>query len=161
MFCFPRRDVILFLFPIGGRVNAEQRQLLQDSWQTIAADGDRLATLFYDRLFELDPSIQPLFAKTDMAALRGKFLQMLGDMLRVIDNPDALFPEAVGLARRHVGYGVVSSHYESVGQALVWMLEEGLGDTFSGDVRRAWSDAYRFISVLMQRTTDATTSTRA
>jgi len=139
----------------------EQRLLLQESWATIAKDGDRLATLFYERLFELDPSIRPMFAKTDMVAQRRKFLQMLGDILRVIDYPDALFPEAVGLARRHVGYGVVSSHYETVGQALVWMLEEGLGDAFSGEVRRAWSDAYRFVSALMQRATDTPASARS
>ena len=133
----------------------EQRELLQKSWGSIAADGDRRATIFYERLFEHDPSVQPLFANTDMTVQRKKFMDMLGEVARIIDNTDAVVPTAVSLARRHVWYGVESAQYASVGQALIWMLEEGLGDQFSDDVRRAWADAYRFVAALMQRTAGA------
>ena len=130
----------------------EQRDLLKQSWGPIAADGDRLSSVFYDRLFELDPDARALFASTDMTAQRQKFLAMLGDIVKVIDDSEVLVPDVVALARRHVGYGVQASHYATAGQALLWMLEEGLGDDFSDDVRRAWADAYRFVAALMQRT---------
>jgi hemoglobin-like flavoprotein len=133
-------------------VTSEQRRLLLDSWAPIAADGDRLAALFYERLFELDPAARQLFAETDMVVQRKKFLDMLGEIVNVIDQPDSLVPDVVSLARRHVDYGVEASQYATVGQALVWMLEEGLRDDFSDDVRRAWADAYRFVAALMQRT---------
>jgi hemoglobin-like flavoprotein len=137
-------------------VTPEQRQLLQKSWATLDVESNRLAELFYNRLFELDPSVQPLFANTDMAVQRKKFMDMLGEIVKVVDNTDAVVPTVVSLARRHAWYGVESPHYESVGQALIWMLEEGLGDEFSDDVRRAWADAYRFVAALMQRTTGGT-----
>ena len=130
----------------------EQRDLLKQSWPPIAADADRLASVFYDRLFELDPDARALFARTDMTVQRKKFLDMLGEIVNVIDDTDRLVPDVVGLARRHATYGVDASQYATVGQALVWMLEEGLGDAFSDDVRRAWADAYRFVAALMQRT---------
>ena len=133
-------------------MNPEQKRLLLESWPPIVADGDRLATLFYERLFELDPDARPLFEKTDMAVQRKKFLDMLGEIAKVIDTPDALVPDVVSLARRHATYGVAASQYATVGQALVWMLEEGLRDDFSDDVRKAWADAYRFVAALMQRT---------
>ena len=130
----------------------EQRELLRQSWPPIAADADRLSAVFYDRLFELDPDARALFAKTDMTVQRKKFLDMLGEIVKVIDDTDQLVPSVVGLARRHVTYGVEPAQYATVGQALVWMLEEGLGDGFSDDVRRAWADAYRFVAALMHRT---------
>ena len=129
----------------------EQRDLLEQSWAPIVADGDRLSTLFYERLFELDPAARALFANTDMAVQRTKFLAMLGEIVRVIDDYDAVVPDVVGLARRHVGYGVDATQYATVGQALISMLEEGLRDDFSDDIRRAWADAYRFVAALMQR----------
>ena len=133
-------------------MTSEQRDLIRQSWGPIAADGDRLSTFFYERLFELDPDARALFAKTDMTLQRKKFIDMLGEIVKVIDDMDALVPDVVGLARRHVTYGVHSSQYASVGQALSWMLEEGLRDDFSDEVRRAWADAYRFVAALMQRT---------
>ena len=130
----------------------EQRDLLRQSWPPIAADADRLSRVFYDRLFELDPDAAALFADTNMTIQRKKFLDMLGESVKLIDEADKLVPDVIGLARRHVTYGVEPSHYATAGQALAWMLEEGLGDAFSDDVRRAWADAYRFVAALMQRT---------
>ena len=46
------------------------------------------------------------------------------------------------LGRRHAGYGVRPEHYDTVGAALLWTLEQGLGDAFTDDVRAAWAEAY-------------------
>lgn len=54
------------------------------------------------------------------------------------------------LARRHVGYGVQPQHYDVVGAALVWTLEQGLGQDFTPQVRQAWLSAYSTLACAMK-----------
>jgi hypothetical protein len=35
----------------------EQKELVQTSWRNVVPVADTAATLFYDRLFEIDPSV--------------------------------------------------------------------------------------------------------
>ena len=44
-----------------------------------------------------------------------------------------------GLGRRHVGYGVTDAHYDTVGGALLWTLEQRLGPEFTPDVKAPWT----------------------
>ena len=53
------------------------------------------------------------------------------------------------LARRHVGYGVTAAHYAPVGAALLWTLEQGLGEAFTDEVHDAWAAAYGLLSAAM------------
>jgi nitric oxide dioxygenase len=53
------------------------------------------------------------------------------------------------LASRHVGYGVADSHYDSVGQALLWTLERGLGESWTPQLAGAWTAAYTMLSQVM------------
>ena len=53
------------------------------------------------------------------------------------------------LGRRHAGYGVREEHYATVGAALLWTLEQGLGDTFTTPVRDAWATAYGTLASVM------------
>ena len=129
----------------------EQRLLLQRSWAVVEQRGDELATVFYERLFELDPKARALFAATDMPAQRAKFIAMLGAIVRVLDDPEHLVPGAITLGRRHAGYGVRPADYETVGQALLWMFEHALGADFDEPVRIAWGEGYRMLDALMQR----------
>ena len=144
-------------YAVHGPINAgeamtpEQRQLLQNSWATVERRGDELAAMFYDRLFELDPRARALFAATDMAQQRAKFILMLGSIVRVMDDIDQLVPEATALGRRHAGYDVHAADYDTVGQSLLWMFEQALGDEFDDAVRMAWGDGYRLLAALMQR----------
>ncbi len=51
--------------------------------------------------------------------------------------------------RRHVGYGVETRHYDAVGAALLWTLEQGLGDDFDDDTKQAWTTAYGMLATTM------------
>jgi hemoglobin-like flavoprotein len=57
---------------------------------------------------------------------------------------------AQDLARRHVDYGVQPGHYDSVGAALLWTMEQGLGSKFSDEVKAAWASAYGTLSQVMK-----------
>lgn len=129
----------------------EARRLVQANWPTTAASGEELAVRFYARLFEIAPDVQPLFASTDMVAQREKLMDMLGAVVRVLDDPDRLIPDAAALGRRHTGYGARDRHYEVVGEALRDALSETLGPAFTSELRDAWMEAYALLSGVMRR----------
>ncbi|MBR0654756.1 globin family protein [Plastoroseomonas arctica] len=105
--------------------------------------------LFYGRLFELDPSLRPLF-RGDMAEQSAKLMAMIATVTKNLDNPGVLVPAVQSLGKRHAGYGVQDSHYATVGAALIWTLGQGLGDKFTPEVEGAWVTAYTFLSGVMQ-----------
>jgi hemoglobin-like flavoprotein len=48
---------------------------------------------------------------------------------------------------------VHDSQYDSVGTALLWTLEQGLGEAFTPEVRDAWTEAYLYVSSIARRAT--------
>ena len=130
---------------------ASEIALVQSSWEQVLPIADTAAQLFYARLFEIDPSLQPLFTKTDMAEQRKKLMQMITVAVRGLEHIDELLPAIEALGRRHSGYGVVDAHYETVGTALLWTLEQGLGPAFTPEVRSAWTETYAVLAAVMQR----------
>jgi len=130
---------------------ASEIALVQSSWEQVLPIADTAAKLFYSRLFEIDPSLQPLFTKTDMAEQRKKLMQMITVAVRGLENIEELLPAIEALGRRHSGYGVIDAHYETVGSALLWTLEQGLGPAFTPEVRSAWTETYTVLAGVMQR----------
>jgi nitric oxide dioxygenase len=109
---------------------------------------DQAAAMFYGRLFELNPSLRPLF-KIDLRDQGKKLMQMIGFCVGKLDALDELVPLVKSLGARHVGYGVVESDYAAVGAALLWTLEEGLGPAFTPAVKDAWATVYGVLSSTM------------
>ena len=133
-----------------------QVELVQQSFLKVAPIADVAASLFYARLFELDPALQKLFSG-DMKRQGAMLMNMIGGAVRGLTEPNALMPVLTALGRRHSGYGVVDSHYGTVAEALLWTLERGIGDEFTDEVRDAWVAAYTLMaSVMQQGARDAT-----
>jgi hemoglobin-like flavoprotein len=128
-----------------------QKKLIQDTWAQVVPIADRAATLFYQRLFEIDPSTRPLFQVTDMAQQRKKLLQVLSVAVSSLDNLGALRKTVEDLGRRHAGYGVKDAHYDSVGVALLWTLEQGLGSAWTPEAAAAWKEVYGLLSCIMRQ----------
>lgn len=128
-----------------------QKSLVQSTWKQIAPLAGPAAIMFYDRLFEIDPSTKPLFRQTDMEHQRKKLIQIIGTAVASLDRLDALVPVVEDLGRRHAGYGVEDKHYESVGAALLWTLERGLGKDWTPQVAEAWTETYGLLSGVIRR----------
>ena len=126
-----------------------QMALVQESFDLIAPIADDAAVLFYSRLFELDPSLRRLF-KSDMREQRVSLMQMLTAAVKGLNRLDRLVPVVEGLGRRHAAYGVTDAHYETVGAALLWTLEMGLGKGFTPEVREAWTAVYGLLATTMR-----------
>ncbi len=127
----------------------DQIQRVQDSFELVRPIRAEAAALFYDRLFALDPSARALFAGADLRAQGEKLMGTLGFVAAALRRPGAVLGAVADLARRHAGYGVRERHYESVGEALLWTLEQGLGAAFTPELREAWAAAYGLLSGAM------------
>ena len=126
-----------------------QQQLIRSSWSAIEPTADDAAKLFYARLFELDPRLAAHFRHSDMEKQRMVLMQTLTVVVRNIDRLDQIVPEVEALGRRHAGYGVEAEQYTTVGRALLWTIEQVLGDAFTDETAYAWADAYRRVSSAM------------
>src|SRR5215831_4077402 len=105
----------------------EQKRLVEHTWKQAAPIADAAAEIFYRRLLEIDPSRRKLFRATDMVAQRKKLLQTLSFAINGLNDLDALASKVEDLGRRHARYGVTDAQFDSVGAALLWTLQQGLG----------------------------------
>ena len=132
-------------------MDAEHVRLIREGWAQIAPRSDETAKVFYARLFEMAPDARPMFAHVDMDAQRRKFMEMLGTLIRLLDDPGDIVTETIPAARRHASYGVTDHHLDMARAALLDALEETLGDAFTTDARHAWARLYDLTSAVMRR----------
>src|SRR4029450_13510525 len=119
------------------RMTPQQVALVGDSFAKVVPIREQAAALFYERLFAIDPSTRPLF-RGDMKSQGAKLMAAIAAVVKSLDRIDTLLDDLRALARRHDAYGVRAEHYASVGAALLWTLEQGLGFVFTPEVRVAW-----------------------
>lgn len=127
----------------------EQKILVQESFEKVVPIAGAAAQLFYDRLFELNPKLQDLF-KGDMDEQGKKLMTMIGVAVKGLDRLDEIVPAVEALGRRHVGYGVEDKDYDTVGEALIWTLEQGLDSAFTPEVKEAWIVVYGILAGTMK-----------
>ena len=130
-------------------MNSAQIDLIQNSFKRVEPMAEAAASLFYDRLFTLDPSLRLMF-KNDMKTQGRKLMQTLGIVVKGLKRLDTILPTVQDLGRRHVHYGVRDEHYDIVGTALLWTLEQGLGEAFTPEVEEAWTTAYMLLAGAMK-----------
>lgn len=122
---------------------------VRKSFAAVTPIADQAASLFYGRLFELDPSLKRLF-KHDMTEQGRKLMQMISVAVNGLDRLDTIVPAVQALGVRHAGYGVAERDYDTVGGALLWTLEQGLGAGFTVEVRNSWVAAYGLLAETMK-----------
>ncbi|HKG13673.1 MAG TPA: globin family protein [Pyrinomonadaceae bacterium] len=130
-------------------MTGEQIALVRDSFEKVLPIADAAAALFYARLFDLDPALEPLF-KGDIVEQGRKLMQMIGVAVKGLDRLEQILPAVQALGARHVGYGVRDKDYDTVGRALIWTLRKGLGDGFTPEVEVAWAEVYSTLAGAMK-----------
>lgn len=108
-----------------------------------------VADLFYDRLFELDPSLEALFPE-DLMAQRPRFLNALGAAVAGLDDLEAMRLQLRDIGRRNLSVGIRREHYDTLGRALLWTFEQSLAEEFTRPMREAWAALYTAVSSAMQ-----------
>jgi hemoglobin-like flavoprotein len=130
-------------------LTAEQAYLVRKSFAELERHREVAALVFYRHLFQLDPSLRPLF-KSDIAVQSRKLMDMLGALIALLGQPDRLAGELRDLGARHAGYGVRDAHYATVREALLAMIRETLQDRLSGDGIGAWNALYDVVESEMK-----------
>jgi hemoglobin-like flavoprotein len=138
-----------------GPIGAADQKLVRATFAKVEPIAEAAAALFYNRLFELDPALKPLF-KSNMKEQGKKLMGTLKVLVAALDDPARLVPAVKILGQRHKGYGVQPAHYATVAEALLWTLEQGLQGDFTPEVKQAWTNVY---TVLAETMIDAATTT--
>lgn len=127
----------------------QQIELVKKTWVMVVPIADKAAELFYGRLFELEPSYRQMF-KNDMTEQGKKLMKTINIAVEALDDVEPLVPTLKQMGADHAGYGVVDRDYNVVGAALLWTLEQGLGEAFSDEVRNAWAAVYDVLASTMK-----------
>lgn len=128
-------------------------ELVQSSFSKVAPIAETAAEIFYNKLFELDPELKKIFPSDNAEAMKGqgnKLMTMLASAVAGLSNLDKLVPILQDLGKRHVDYKVESSHYDTVGAALLGTLAAGLGEDFTPEVETAWTETYGVMASVMK-----------
>lgn len=161
----PRRDNLPHPASVGGPAPAQQDaekgeparsplspneiELVRASWAASRKSHEEIVALFYSRLFSEAPSLRPLF-RTDAKTQRTKFLAMLAVFVKAADQLETLRDTLTEFGLRHQTYGALPEHFELLGDALFWTLEQQLGEAFDEATRAAWIKLYRAVTDMMK-----------
>ncbi|MES9970951.1 MAG: globin family protein [Candidatus Thiodiazotropha sp.] len=122
---------------------------VKQSWAKVVPISEQAANLFYTRLFEVYPEVKPYF-KGDMQLQGRKLMNMIDMAVNSLDDLDPMLEAIRDSGKRHAGYGVKTEDYDKVADALLWTLEQGLGEAFTDEVRHAWVSTYTALSSVMK-----------
>jgi nitric oxide dioxygenase len=138
-----------------------QLRLLNQSFSKIKPRSDQFGLIFYERLFVIAPELRPIFG-TDIKLQQAKFMKVIKEVVELhlrslISLPvtakaseSAVIPGAFWAGKLHVAYGVKLEDYETMKSALLWAIEQTLGNECTVDVKHAWSQAYDLVAGAMR-----------
>jgi hemoglobin-like flavoprotein len=129
-------------------MNAQQIQLVKETWGFVIVKSDEAGELFYSRLFEVAPGVKHLF-KGDVKEQSRKLMSMVTYVIAKLDKLDTIIAEIKSLAQRHNKYGAQKEHYAVVGECLLYTLKKGLGDRWTAKTEAAWIEVYTILSNAM------------
>jgi len=125
-------------------------ELVKSSWALVPTiEMETVGGLFYNRLFEVMPEVKPMFSRSSIPEQSKKILSMLAYVISKLDKLEEILDEVAKLARRHTQYGVRDEHYAAVGTAILWTLEQGLGEHWNEELKGAWTEVYATLANTM------------
>jgi hemoglobin-like flavoprotein len=130
------------------RMTSTEIRIVQSTWLKVLLVKDIVGRIFYDRLFELDPSLRPLFSG-DIREQGQKLVQVIDVAVNGLTHLEKIVPVVEEMGRRHTSYGVAPQHYEAVETALLWTLQQSLDGEFTIAARAAWTTVYEMLASIM------------
>ncbi|MEQ9164899.1 MAG: globin family protein [Fulvivirga sp.] len=128
----------------------KQIELVEDSWDYVITNTREAGKLFYERLFSESPHLKHMF-KEDMRDQERKLISLITFAVSKLSNIDEIIADVQALGTRHKGYGVKDEDYGNVASALLWTLEQGLGDRWTEEVKDAWVTLYTTLAGIMTK----------
>jgi nitric oxide dioxygenase len=133
---------------IDMKLTTSEIQLVKRTFEMVTPLADTFALIFYDRLFYLSPQVRPLFI-TDMSVQRQKLMNMMILVVRGLDQPEFFIEELRQMGLRHASYRVEPDNYLIMIEAVVWALNECLGEQLTEEMYSAWKNTLTLVSDIM------------
>lgn len=125
----------------------KQKMLLQLSYAQLGSASEEVAERFHQRLLGLDTAL----SRTDLKREGRKLLQLLGLAVRSLDEPERVTEAARSLGSQYAAQGLTGAHFDTMGEALLWTLEQTVGEGgLDRDERTAWIQTYRTLTGWMK-----------
>ncbi|XP_077990347.1 globin-1-like [Glandiceps talaboti] len=142
----------------------EQKDTLQNTWQNLHADLERIGMLMFMGLFEHNPEVKDFFfedstMKTEELRYNEKLqehgirvMELVEKILVTIresgdDNMDQL---VLDLGKRHVGYDVHIPYIDLFGKQFVYAIKPALHTLWNQNVEESWTTLFKYIGYLMR-----------
>jgi methyl-accepting chemotaxis protein len=122
---------------------------LETSFDLIAPRGEELVDIFYSRLFEAAPAVEPLFAHTDLRKQKAMLLATLVLLRKSLRDLNSIAPKLRLLGARHVAYGARPEHYPVVAEVLLASMAEIAGEAWTPEIARSWTGALELVATAM------------
>jgi nitric oxide dioxygenase len=129
-------------------ITSQQIELVQSSFQQVLPIAEIAGELLYGRIFDVAPETRALFGE-DIRPQARRLMAAVKVAVDGLDRLETVAPFLMKLGARHVRYGVRPEHFEIGGEALLWTLQQGLGEAFTADVREAWVEAWGIVAGAM------------
>jgi hemoglobin-like flavoprotein len=123
--------------------------LVKSSFERLRPIPHGVGRAFYEMLFELDPSLRPLFSG-DLEKQGAMFVSALGLAVKGMDDAGGVDASVRELGQRHVRYGMKDAHFATFAEALIRTLARQLGPEFTPEVAAAWREAFRRLGTAMK-----------
>ena len=129
-------------------MDAASIALVESTFTAVRPLSDQLTRLFYERLFQLDPTVRTMFP-ADLALQRQKLIDELEAIVDSLGRLHELVARTTDLGSRHAGYGVEPHHYDLVLDALMYALSTCIPQAMTPAAALAWRRAYHLIAETM------------
>lgn len=131
------------------KMTREEIALVKESFESLRPIPRGVGRAFYEKLFDLDPSLKALF-KGDLDAQGAMFVSALGLAVAGMDDAHTGDRPLRDLGQRHAAYGVTGAHFATFREALVRTLREQIGPGFTDAHAAAWRTAFDRIGLVMR-----------
>lgn len=126
-----------------------QIRLVRKSWSALRDIPPQVVgDLFYSKLFLDHPELRSMFPK-DLTMQHHLLIEIIGKVVARLNRLDELAVEIREMGLRHESYGVIPRHYDWVGSALLWTLQNGMNTDWTPELEAAWAECYATLVKLM------------
>jgi hemoglobin-like flavoprotein len=126
-------------------MNTEQISLIRSTWSAVHPAAHRVTGLFFARLYQLDPSLEPRMGRQSMTEVQ-RLLTLMDTAVCGLDRLPALRRLLLNFGRRYATCGIRPGDYATFGAAWLWAMGESLGSSFSPAARSAWTSFYGLVA---------------
>jgi hemoglobin-like flavoprotein len=131
-----------------------QIRLVRNSWSAAGEEPLMLGVLFYDHLFSHSPEIRTIF-RSPVSLNTKRLMQAVGSILQKLDVLEDSIYDITRIADELVPEGVIALHYPAIGAALLWAVEQRLGNAWNRYYLRAWQAMYSELASMVYEVADA------